>query len=160
MKQSKKHAVALLLWYLPIALVQLISGIVTKDEINPWYQTLQKASWNPPPWVFGPTWTLLYFMMAFAAWVTYLSKTSQKMRSIAYTLFFSQLIVNGLWSFLFFRFHMIGWALTDLGLLTVLVTLTGFYFYRIRPLAGLLLLPYLLWSLYAFSLNAAIWWLN
>ena len=157
-KVNDRGWVALLLWYLPVVAVQLIAGTITATSITPWYRALEKAPWTPAAWLFGPVWTVLYIMMACAVWL--LHQTAAPQRHWAYTLFFAQLFFNGLWSFLFFYFHLIGWALIDLGLLVGLIAMTITTFFRIRPLSGLLLLPYFLWSLYAFSLNAAIWWLN
>ena len=98
--------------------------------------------------------------MAVSVWLVSQSKTTHIKRVFSYTLFVVQLFLNGLWSFLFFKFHHVGWALLDLGLLIFFVALTGHVFFRIKKAAGLLLLPYLLWCIYAFTLNAAIWWLN
>lgn len=160
MTKKNTGAISLILWYLPVALVQFISARVTVNTINPWYKNLNKACWNPPSWVFGPTWTVLYIMMAVAVWVVYQAEVKPSKHRLAYSLFFIQLIVNGLWSILFFGLHSPGWALLDLTLLVFLVAVTAIIFFRVRRLAGLLLLPYLLWSIYALSLNAAIWWLN
>lgn len=151
---------SLILWYLPVLLVQIVSGMVTANSINPWYQSLEKAFWNPPSWVFGPAWTILYLMMTVSVWMISCSEAPKKEKRTAYVLFFSQLFINGLWSFLFFGLHMPGLALIDLGLLIILVSTTILYFFYIRPSAAFLMIPYLLWILYAFSLNAAIWWLN
>ncbi len=155
-----KGAFSLILWYLPVALVQFISAHITISSLNPWYQTLQKGIGTPPSWVFGPTWTILYIMMTVAVWMVYRAETTRAKHAFAYVLFFTQLFANSLWSFLFFGFHLPGWALIDLGLLILLILLTTVCFFHIRKLAGFLLLPYLLWSAYAFYLNAAIWWLN
>ena len=152
--------ISLLLWYVPVAFVQMISARVTIASINPWYNSLIKASWTPPAWVFGPAWTILYILMTISVWVVYRTQIASQSHRMAYPLFFLQLVANGLWSFLFFGFHMIGWALVDLTLLIVLIVCTTICFYRIKPVAGLLLIPYLLWCLYALTLNAAIWWLN
>ncbi len=143
-------------WYFPVLVVQLISSRVTISNIDPWYRELQKPFWNPPDGVFAPVWTLLYLMMGAAVWLVYWSKGTWK----AYILFFTQLFLNGLWSVLFFGFHAPGWALLDLGLLVGILAWNLVVFARIRPLAGWLLLPYLLWTVYAITLNMAIWWLN
>ena len=155
-----KKLFSLLLWYLPVVCVQLLSAHVTIGSIDPWYKSLAKASWTPPAWAFGPAWTLLYIMMTIAVWIICHKQVEKRQRYLAYALFFSQLIINGLWSFLFFGAHMTGLALIDLGLLILLVGLTGLHFFRINSVAGLLFVPYFLWILYAFSLNAAIYSLN
>lgn len=160
MTKKYKSLFSLLCWYAPVLLVQLVSERVTVASINPWYKELIKASWTPPAWVFGPTWTLLYILMTVAVWLVYQTDTKPRQRNTAYALFFGQLALNALWSLLFFGLHSPAWALIDLSLLILLLAITIRHFYRIRPLAGFLLIPYLLWSVYALSLNAAIWWLN
>ena len=152
--------VSLILWYLLVLSVQIASALATTPSIYPWYASLEKASWNPPGWVFGPVWTLLYIMMAVSVWLISQTKTTRIKHAFSYTLFVVQLFLNGLWSFLFFKFHQVGWALLDLGLLIFFIAVMGHVFFRMRKAAGLLLLPYLFWCIYAFTLNAAIWWLN
>lgn len=146
-----------LVFYLPTVLVQILSSRVTFQSLTPWYQNLEKASWNPPAWVFGPAWTLLYIMMAAAISLVSLSGSTKKQKNIAYALFFGQLALNCLWSFLFFGQHWIGWALVDLTALAVVVFVTTLVFFRLHAIAGALMIPYLLWLLYALSLNAALW---
>jgi translocator protein len=160
MYKEKHKILTFFIWYTPVALVQMISGHTTVTSITPWYKALEKASWTPPDFVFGPVWTILYFMMTLAVWMVYQARATKHQHNLAYILFFTQLFANGLWSFLFFGFHLTGWALVNLVALIFLITATSICFFRIRPLAGLLLLPYLLWCMYALSLNAAIWWLN
>ncbi len=160
MKKKTKYFTSLILWYLPVLCVQIISGRITIGSIGPWYRNLNKGCWTPPAWVFGPAWTLLYILMTLSVWMIYRTKSTKSRHRIAFFFFFSQLIANALWSFLFFKLHMPGWALVDLGLLIFLIVITFIYFFRIHRLAALLLLPYLMWTIYAFSLNAAIWWLN
>ena len=152
--------ISLIIWYLPAVFVQIISGLITVNSMNPWYIGLEKGCWTPPSWVFGPTWAVLYIMMSISVWMVYLAKATRLQYRSAYLLFFTQLLANGLWSLLFFGLHMPGWALVDLFILIILVFITAVYFFSIRQLAGLFLLPYLLWIIYAFYLNAAIWWLN
>ena len=151
---------SLIFWYLPVAAVQFASARVTIGSMDSWYQNLEKGWWNPPSWLFGPVWTVLYALMAVAVWIVYQTDAPRSQKRFAYTLFFSQLAVNGVWSFLFFGLQMPFLAAIDLLLLNVLIVLTGAHFFRVRPLAGALFIPYLLWTLYALSLNGAIWWLN
>jgi len=151
---------AFLFWLIPVALVQILAGLITSESIGRWYNSLKKAPWNPPAWVFGPVWSLLYMMMVVAVWIISQSKSIKNKKNKAYILFCFQLFFNGLWSFLFFGLQNPGWALIDLVVLTILIALTFLSFYRINKKAGFLLLPYLLWTIYALSLNIAIWWLN
>jgi translocator protein len=148
------------LWYIPVVIVQLLASLITFESTTSWYPSLHQPSWNPPASVFGPVWTLLYFSMALAAWLVYRTEAQLKQKRVAYILFFAQLFLNGLWSFIFFGWQAPGWALIELTLLVALIAATTSAFYRIRPIGGIILIPYLLWSIYALTLNAAVWWLN
>ena len=160
MIKKTKSFTSLILWYFPVLCVQVVSARVTIGSIDLWYRNLHKGSWTPPAWVFGPAWTLLYILMTISVWMIHCTKPKKSKRRTAYSLFFSQLLANALWSFLFFKLHMPGWALIDLGILILLIFATSICFFCIHRIAALLLLPYLMWTIYAFSLNAAIWWLN
>lgn len=137
-----------------------IGTIATAQAIPTWYRGIRKPSWTPPSWVFGPVWTALYTLMGTAAWLVW--KTGWKKRSVrtGIGLFGTQLFLNAVWSPIFFGRRAFGAALADLALLWGAILATAIQFYRIRPLAGLLMLPYLLWVSYASTLNAGIWWLN
>jgi len=158
--RTRQAWLALLLWYLPALFVQVTSAWVTFDGLDPWYRELVKAPWNPPDWLFGPVWTLLYAMMTIAVWQVSLTQTAHAKRITAYRLYFFQLGLNGLWSQVFFGMQQPGWSLLNLAALLVVAALTARTFARIKPFAGWLLSPYLVWLAYALSLNAAIWWWN
>lgn len=157
---KKTKIISFIKWYALILFLQVCSGILTSSFMYPWYGTLKKASWNPPNWVFGPVWTVLYLLMAISIWLVSQTNTSQKEKSFAYIIFFIQLILNVLWTFLFFYMHNPFWALIELGVLIIFIGVTIFLFWRIHRGAALLLIPYLFWCLYAFSLNFAIVMLN
>jgi translocator protein len=137
-----------------------IGAVPTMRAIPGWYRTLRKPSWTPPGWVFGPVWNVLYLMMGFAAWLVWRRDVEDQRRRPALVLFGIQLAFNSLWSLIFFGLRSPGLALAEIVVLWRLILETAIRFHRIRPLAGLLLLPYLLWSTFATGLNAAIWWLN
>jgi len=137
-----------------------LGGIATSSSVSTWYQNLNKPSWNPPSWVFGPVWTLLYILMGVAVWLVWrLGWASPRVRT-ALVLFGAQLLFNLLWSVIFFGLRKPGWALLEIILLWGLILATLVQFYRLRPESGLLLVPYQLWVTFATALNAAIWWLN
>lgn len=136
-----------------------LGGAVTAPAIPTWYAGLAKPSFNPPNGVFAPVWTTLYALMAVAAWLAWRAAPSGR-RSLPLALFLLQLGINALWSPLFFGAHLILPALIDIGLLIPAVVATIVAFWRVRPVAGALLLPYLAWISFAFVLNAAIWRLN
>ncbi|MFP3940506.1 MAG: TspO/MBR family protein [Thermoanaerobaculia bacterium] len=125
-----------------------------------WYAGLEKPPWNPPGWVFAPVWTVLYAMMAVAGWLVWRSPGLLTLRRLALGVFAVQLALNGAWSWLFFGLHRPGLALAEIVVLWLAIVATTLFFWRVRPLAGVLLLPYLAWVSFAVALNAALWRLN
>ena len=124
-----------------------------------WYAGLIKPSWNPPSWVFGPAWTLLYVMMAVAAWLVW-REGGWKAQKVALGWFVAQWTLNALWTPLFFGLHHIGLALIEIVLLWLTLAVTVGVFRRVKPAAGALLIPYLAWVSFATILNFTIWRLN
>lgn len=123
-----------------------------------WYQALTKPTWNPPSWIFGPVWTVLYFTMALAAFL--ILRHTGSLREKSMVLFFGQLGLNALWTPLFLGAHTPFWALVTILILDGIVIATIVTFWKIRRSAGLLLMPYLAWLLFATMLNAALMILN
>lgn len=145
-----------------LALCFAISGlgaIATATSVGSWYQTLEKPSFNPPDWVFGPVWTLLFILMAIAGWRIWRGASS-KARTAALVVFVAQLGLNLSWSILFFGLQSIGGALVDIAILLAAIVTTATLFWRIERLAAALLVPYAIWVSYALLLNASIWLLN
>jgi tryptophan-rich sensory protein len=133
-------------------------GALASIRAGEFYAQLVKPEWAPPAGVFSPVWTALYLMMAVAAWVAWRQRGPG--RVFALQLFAVQLALNALWSWLFFRWHLGALALIEVCVLwfAILAMLTQFW--RLRPLAGALLIPYLLWVSFATALTAAVWRLN
>ena len=148
-------AVALVLCYGAAAVGRLLGA----GADGGWYADLAKPSWTPPSWVFGPVWTLLYGMMAVAAWLVWLRRR-QRPAAAAMALFAAQLALNAAWSPLFFGLHRPDIAFADIVLLWLALAATVWLFLRRSVLAGLVLVPYLLWVSFAVALNFAIWRLN
>lgn len=138
----------------------LLSALATQSAVIDWYPTLVKPSWTPPSWIFPPVWTGLYILMALAAWLIWKSDTRFAGVRVAMILFFIQLALNAFWSPLFFGLRSPGLALIDMALLVAALALTVWAFLTVRLTAGLLMLPYLAWLLFAAALNAAIWRMN
>jgi len=124
-----------------------------------WYAGLQKPSWNPPNWIFGPVWTALYTIMAIAAWLIW-KRGGFAGQHVALSLFLAQLLFNALWSPLFFGLRQPALAFADILLLWLTLLGTVAAFWKVRPLAGALLVPYLAWVTFASALNFALWRLN
>jgi len=143
----------------PLA-VGALSGFATARGVSIWYPTLVKPSFNPPAWVFGPVWTVLYVMMGVAAFLIWKTGLETDGVKLALTLFAVQLALNGLWSILFFGMRSPGLALVEIVLLWLAIVGTIWSFWRVEPLAGALLLPYWAWVSFASVLNGSLWWLN
>lgn len=124
-----------------------------------WYAGLEKPPWTPPGAVFGPVWTVLYAMMAVAAWLVWKRRAVTAVGP-ALVLFVIQLALNAAWSWLFFGLERPDLALIDIAVLWAVILATTALFWRVRPLAGWLLLPYLAWVSFAAALNWQIWRLN
>lgn len=147
------------LFALICAAVAALGGAVTTPEIRGWYASIEKPTWNPPDWVFGPVWTTLFALMAIAAWLVW-RRAGWRAGRLPLTLFGIQLGLNLLWSCLFFGLRSPGAALVDVVLLWVAILATIIAFARWSRLAALLLVPYLLWVGFAAILNFTIWRLN
>jgi tryptophan-rich sensory protein len=144
--------------WLALAYAAAAVGAVASVQAPSFYLELARPAWAPPPGVFGPVWTALYGLMGIAAWLAW--RSADPRRRTALTLFVVQLAVNALWSWLFFRWRLGGWAFADILLLDVLVAATLVAFWRIRRGAGLLLVPYLAWIAFATALTWAVWQAN
>ena len=155
---KNKQIIGFIAW-LALSFVTAAIGAVASIQASSFYLQLARPEWAPPANVFGPVWTALYVLMAIAAWLAW-RVGGFRFARIALTLFLVQLAVNALWSWLFFGWHWGGLAFVDIGLLWLLIVATLIAFWRIRPLAGALLIPYLLWVSFALALNYSVWQLN
>lgn len=124
-----------------------------------WYAGIQKPWFNPPNWVFGPVWTILYVLMGVAAWLVWRNGEAHNLR-LPLALFGLQLFLNALWTPLFFGLQRPDLALVNILVLWVAIAATGIAFYPISRTAAFLFLPYWLWVSFAALLNASLWWLN
>jgi translocator protein len=124
-----------------------------------WYGTLDKPFFTPPASVFGPVWTVLYLSMAVSAWLVWRREGFSGAQA-AMALFSAQLVLNLLWSVIFFGLEAPGLALVEIVALWMAILLTILAFSKISRAAGWLLVPYLAWVTFATALNAGIWWLN
>lgn len=172
-KEMKNGWLSLIIFLLAPFLAASVGGFATQTSVDTWYKTLKKPAWNPPAWVFGPVWSTLYALMGIASWLVWRSSAGNKHADdgalipqqpsgvqSALQLYGIQLALNALWSILFFGARRIRWAFAELLVLWAMIGLTLVRFYRIRPIAGWLLAPYLLWSTFAALLNATIWRMN
>jgi benzodiazapine receptor len=145
--------------WLVVTFVAAAIGAAASVNAGPFYAQLVRPAWAPPGWLFGPVWTALYLAMGVAAWLVWRAAGFRTARA-ALTLFLIQLALNALWSWLFFGWQRGALAFADILLLWVLIVATVIAFRRVQPLAGWLLVPYLLWVSFAAVLNHAVWQLN
>jgi tryptophan-rich sensory protein len=134
-------------------------GAIASADAKEFYATLEQPAWAPPSAVFGPVWTLLYMAMAGAAWLVWRERGFARARG-ALGLFVAQLLLNALWSWLFFAWHRGALAFADIVALLALIVATMVAFAKIRRLAAWLLAPYLAWVSFATLLNYAVWQRN
>ncbi|MBT5903532.1 MAG: tryptophan-rich sensory protein [Opitutaceae bacterium] len=137
----------------------VIGGMATASSVGDWYLTLSKPTWNPPSWVFGPAWTLLYILMSVAAWRIWLKRNDDGAVDTLW-LHGAQLLLNALWSILFFGLQRPDLALINILVLLAVLILMQFRLFRSDRTAAYLWLPYLGWVTFAALLNKAIWLLN
>jgi tryptophan-rich sensory protein len=136
-------------------------GAAASVQARDFYAALARPAWAPPGWLFGPVWTALFTVMAVAVWLVWRTPVSQpRPRVLALGLFVVQLAFNSLWSWLFFAWHLGGAAMAEVLLLWLLIGATIVAFRRVQPLAGWLLVPYLLWVSFASLLNYVLWQAN
>ena len=139
--------------------IAAIGSFLTFPSLSPWYANLEKPSWNPPNYLFGPVWTSLYTMMAISAWLVWLRErelfTGWPMR-----FFFLQLVLNCIWSGLFFALKSPGIAFIEILFLWIAIAGCIVFFFRVRPIAAWIMIPYFLWVSFAACLNFTIWRLN
>ena len=136
-----------------------IGGTATARAVRAWYPTLTKPAWNPPAWLFGPVWTVLYVAMAVAAWLAWRQAGWAGARA-ALTLFLVQLTLNAAWSVIFFGLRNPGAAFAEIVVLWAAIIGTLVSFWQVSPPAGMLFIPYLAWVSFAAVLNFTIWRLN
>jgi translocator protein len=154
----KRAARRPLLFFVLVTLaVGAAASVFTEPSIPTWYAGLAHPTFAPPNWVFAPVWTALYGLMAVAAWRVWRVAGTRSLEMGIYAL---QLFINFAWSVIFFAMHQIGLALADIGLLLILILAAAILFWRRDRIAGLLLLPYLIWTGFAAVLNEAFWALN
>lgn len=155
---GKEQWVGLVGW-LVVTGIAAYSGSMASRRSGDFYAQLDRPAWSPPAEVFGPVWTVLYILMAIAAWLVWRIGGFGHARTTL-VLFLVQLVVNALWSWLFFAWQMGAAAFVDIVLMSVLVVATIVAFWRHSRLASALLLPYLAWITFAGALNLRLWQLN
>lgn len=135
--------------------VGFVAGFFTASSVNSWYSKLNKPSFNPPSYLFGPVWTLLYILMGISLYLVWNNGSK-----IAIIFFIIQLALNFAWSFLFFQLKNPLIAFIEIIILLIMIIVTTIKFYPISTTAAYLMIPYILWVTFASILNFSIYWLN
>ena len=141
-------------------LIGILASFATQSSVNDWYQTLNKPSFNPPNWIFGPVWGVLYILMGVAAGIVWAKGIYHLWVKTALYHFAFQLLFNALWSIVFFGFQSPFWALIVILTLLILIFLTIRWFKVVSKTAAVLMVPYFLWVCFATVLNYKIWEMN
>lgn len=143
-----------LLVFVALVIATAATGVLFQP--GAWYERLAKPSWTPPNWLFGPVWSVLYIMIAVAGWLVW----SAEGAGLAIALWACQLVLNGLWSFLFFGIRRMDLAMVDVTLLWLSIAAFAAAALPVSQTAALLFLPYLAWVTIAAALNLSVWRLN
>jgi tryptophan-rich sensory protein len=151
-----KNLLSLIVFLLAVFAVAASGAMFKPGE---WYLALNKPAWNPPAWVFAPVWTILYGMIAVAGWRIWLVR-GKAVVGLALAAYALQLLLNGVWSWLFFGLHQPGWALLDIVALLGAIIGTALLFRPLDAIAAWLLVPYIAWVAFAAFLNFTLWRLN
>jgi tryptophan-rich sensory protein len=154
-----KNIITFIACTLGVLLIGSISGLANAGNITGWYSTLQKPSFNPPNYLFGPVWTVLYILMGVSLFLIIKTPNTEQ-RTTALIIFAAQLFLNFMWSFIFFYFKLTGVAAIEIVLIWISIVFMIFLFYKLSPGAAYLQIPYLLWVSFASVLNISIWYLN
>jgi benzodiazapine receptor len=140
--------------------IGIVASLVTTPQITGWYTTLQKPSFNPPNWLFAPVWTLIYLLIAVAAYLVWQRRDSSTNYLTTRALYILQLALNFSWSIVFFGLHSLVGGLLIILLLWMMIFLNIRWFGKFNKVAGWLLFPYFLWVSFAAILNFSIYWIN
>lgn len=153
-----RNALGLLGW-LAVTFTAAGIGALASIDAAHFYTQLDRPSWAPPSWLFGPVWTVLYALIGVAAWLVW-CRRGLRGAWVALSLFLIQLAANALWTWLFFAWRLGAASFVEVVVLWLLIAGTLIAFWRVRPLAGCLLIPYLAWVTYAAALTFATWQRN
>ncbi len=155
---ASRQVLALVAWLL-VSYSAGALGAIASTNADTFYVQLTRPGWAPPSWLFGPVWTFLYTLMGIAAWLVWRERGFRGAQP-ALALFLVHLVFNALWSWLFFAWQRGALAFAEIIILLLLIVATIAAFWRVKPLAAALLVPYLLWVAYAAALTYALWRAN
>jgi tryptophan-rich sensory protein len=155
---NTKSILGFVMWLL-ITFAAAGVGAVASANAGAFYEKLSRPGWAPPASLFGPVWSVLYLLIAIAAWLVW-KDAGFRGASLALSMMIVQLAANALWTWIFFAWHRGAFALVEIIVLWVLIVITMILFWRVRPVAGALFVPYLLWVTFASALTYSMWQRN
>ena len=155
---NTKSILGLVMWLL-ITFAAAAIGAIASASAAGFYDKLSRPEWAPPASLFGPVWSLLYLLIAIAAWLVW-KDAGFRGASLALSMMIAQLAANALWTWIFFAWHRGALALFEIIVLWILIVITMTLFWRVRPVAGALFVPYLLWVTFATALTYSMWQRN
>lgn len=158
-RELLKDGIRLAVFLVAVFLTASLGALLTAPSVPGWYNTLEKPSWTPPNYLFGPVWTILYIFIAIAGWLAW-RKSGPDIDVLTFGLYLFQLVLNTLWSGFFFALQNPGLAFLEIVVLWLVILGTLVRFTALSRTAALLFVPYLIWVTYALALNLAIWRMN
>jgi len=158
--QQKFSIPALIINLLIPLSIGAVGGYLTQESVNTWYPTLNKPSFNPPNWIFAPVWTTLYILIGISAYLVWQKRKQIEHLPRTIAIYFIQLVLNLMWSFLFFYSRLIGAAFYEILALLLVIVLNAVVFYKIDKTAGLIFIPYFIWVSFATVLTYSIFKVN
>ncbi len=160
-RQAKNNQILPFIICLTIPLlVGFLGSLLTRQSVDTWYKTINRPSFNPPDWVFAPVWTSIFIMIGVASYLVWRKRKVVTGYGWSVVVYILQLLLNLMWSYLFFFHHQIGFALIEIIILLIAIIANAFIFFRINKVAGLLYIPYILWVSFASYLTYSIFILN
>ena len=148
-----------MLFFFVVTFLAATAGVITSVKAPEVYTKIVQPSWAPPAWLFGPVWSALYCMMAVAAWLVWRKREDFRV-DLCLGVYLVHLVIQGLWSWLFFAWGRADVAMFDILLLWLMIVWMIIVFWRISRIAAVLMIPYLLWVTFASVLNGTLWFLN
>ncbi len=155
-----KNYLKLIISIIACQMAGILGAVFTTNSVDTWYSTIIRPDLAPPNWIFGPVWTTLFLLMGISLFLVWKKGIQSRESKIAVSVFVVQLILNTLWSVIFFGLHNPGLAFAEIILLWTSILISIILFYRISKIAAYLLIPYILWVSFAAFLNYSIWILN
>ncbi|MFA5249606.1 MAG: TspO/MBR family protein [Candidatus Paceibacterota bacterium] len=159
--QEIKQKISLFVFIAIVEAIQFLGAFPALGAVTTWYPDLAKPFFNPPNWLFAPVWTILYLLIALSGWMIWKEREGKERAvDLALTVYSIQLVLNAVWSYLFFGSRLLGLAFGEIVILWLAIAANIYFFKRISKRAAYLLVPYILWVSFAALLNFSVWQLN